>query len=551
MTERPFEQDAAELHEALVFATSYRLVTDTPPALRPYSSARAPTPRDLSEKLLACLRDVVADVPIDVQARIRDVFWEAKRDATAARQAILDYVAAAEQLEKTTSAVDIAQRIDRAFAISRMMRVDETGIRERSIRFITDETRNTAARVLVAARLADRGVSGLVEVADVIEEIARQVVPAGIGGFDWEWSRRVWEVVAMLYAAGGNAEKRDAARFQRATTFEQQARWLRERGARAMMVADLLEKGVRELLQIGMKDAANSLRAALASAQDQQIEEMVTISSETVDLTELVHQSRERVSGISWRNAMLKLVGLVSSPSKASLRAEALRSKEQHPFLFLIGRQTLDERGRVVASEGDEDALLRRHMIEGAINCGRFATTGIIEPARRQILFEHNPSFDEWCSLLVEGTVTAERLRSWAIGFDAGFRGDWLIAMHIIFPQIENLLRELLDVRGYAITSFREEGVEISNAFGGLVRHPNLPEILPEDIIFDLESHFVDRAGLNLRNLVAHGQLADQAFHSEYCAYAWHFALRLALLPVVIRELQMQPASPPAEDAAK
>ena len=542
LSQRKFVEDAAELHEALVWATSYRLVPDSKPGLRPCSLAAAPVPADLPDEVIGRLRTIVDDVvPIDLRARIWDLLWEARRIPEAGRAATLGYMCAAEELAATMPAARIARRVGRAFGICRMMKSDESSLRQRAIQFVDSDLHPTPARILVSSTLADRGVDDLQPVAETVRELARELAPeeGSEAGFDWEWFRRTWEIVATLYSAAGDKEKRDQAYQTRAQSFARQAEWLKQRGARATMVADLLEKAIRNYLQLGLRREADGLRQELSHAQGRRVEEMASWSSEGVDLTDLAEQARETVAGKSWRAALLALVGAVASPHTDNLRAEAERSRREFPLLFLIPRRIVDKQGRTVATESDEEALLRADMIQNLTNTARFTGIGVVEPARRQILAEHNPGQEEWIALLGESPIPAERIRAWATGLDAGLRGDWLVALHLLLPQVEHLLRTVLESHGHSVTSFRDEGIEVGNAFGGLVRHPGLAAILTEGLVFELEALLVDRSGLNLRNRLAHGELPDGAYHAEYCAYAWHLALRLALIPVLVGDLEI------------
>ena len=544
LRDRPFDAEAADLHEALVWVTSYRLPAKGG-ALQRGTSAAAPLPAKLPEQLLQLLEDVEPDVPIDIRARIHDTLWEARRSSDAAAAAPRAYLKAAHALAATAPAVLIARRVDRAFGITRMRRADEAELRRLALDFVRTEAHAAPCRVLVAAVLAERRVNELQDAIDAIEPLVQATTPnnAPPGTIDWEWSRRAWEVLAQLYANAGDSTKRDTALRSRAITFTQQARMLDVQGAKAMMVADRLERGIRELLRLGHRDEAESLKPDLASAQRRQHDEMVNLSSGSIDLTEEANRARKAVTQPTWREALLALVGLVTPRNIDELRQQAEENRQKHPLLFLIGRQTLDRHGRTAATDDDDDTLTA-DMVDNVTFSARLNAAGVINPARQQILADHNPGLDEWADLLREGLAPHDRLESWAKAFDAGLRGDWLVSLHLLIPQLENFVREALEANGHVPTNFHEGGVEISNAFGGLLEHPALPKILPPDLLFELKALLVARGGLNLRNLLAHGQLPDGIYHSENCAYVWHLGLRLTLVGVLNMEHAKEEQSP-------
>ena len=49
---------------------------------------------------------------------------------------------------------------------------------------------------------------------------------------------------------------------------------------------------------------------------------------------------------------------------------------------------------------------------------------------------------------------------------------------------------------------------------------------------FDLRGLLVERFGLNLRNDIAHGFLAEPQMLTEGALYAWWLALRLCCIPI-------------------
>ena len=56
----------------------------------------------------------------------------------------------------------------------------------------------------------------------------------------------------------------------------------------------------------------------------------------------------------------------------------------------------------------------------------------------------------------------------------AGFEGDFLVALHLLVPQLEHMLRVHLKAAGALTTTLRTDGVEHENGMGTLV---DLPEV--------------------------------------------------------------------------
>ena len=115
----------------------------------------------------------------------------------------------------------------------------------------------------------------------------------------------------------------------------------------------------------------------------------------------------------------------------------------------------------------------------------------------------------------VSCAIPEGRKESYTKGLMFGFSGDFLTALSILIPQIENAVRYLAVECGEPVYNMNEEGVK---------------ESLDEDLIFALNTIFCSKFGFNMRNNVAHGMLDDQAFQSFKALYIWWFALKFCYL---------------------
>ena len=111
----------------------------------------------------------------------------------------------------------------------------------------------------------------------------------------------------------------------------------------------------------------------------------------------------------------------------------------------------------------------------------------------------------------------------------AGYRDDFVTALHLLVPQIENFVREVLKQAGVETKTLDNDGIENEKAMGSLIQEPKANEVFGEDLAFELNSLFCDPAGPNLRNKVAHGLLDEGQFDSPYAIYAWWLGLRLVV----------------------
>lgn len=116
--------------------------------------------------------------------------------------------------------------------------------------------------------------------------------------------------------------------------------------------------------------------------------------------------------------------------------------------------------------------------------------------------------------------VPNERKELCAKGLYAGFNDDFVGALHILAPQLENIVRSFLrkDIDTFYITS---EGNQAEKALGKLLEEPKAKEIFGQNWVYSLDAIFCDPKGPNLRNKIAHGLIDDNDKYSDHFIYAW------------------------------
>jgi len=107
--------------------------------------------------------------------------------------------------------------------------------------------------------------------------------------------------------------------------------------------------------------------------------------------------------------------------------------------------------------------------------------------------------------------------------------GHFVSALHLLVPQIEDMVRWHLKVRGVKTTTLDSKGIETENALGTLMESYETNQVFGEDMAFEFKALLCDPFGHNLRNELAHGLLDYEACESAYAVYAWWLGLRIML----------------------
>ncbi len=111
----------------------------------------------------------------------------------------------------------------------------------------------------------------------------------------------------------------------------------------------------------------------------------------------------------------------------------------------------------------------------------------------------------------------------------AGLTGDFVLATHLLVPQIEESVLHLLRQAGHLRSGLTDEQIELQHGLGSVLARPESAAVLGEDVVFDLQGLLVEHLGSNIRNRTAHGLIDPAQFDTPTMRYLWWLALRLLL----------------------
>jgi hypothetical protein len=202
-----------------------------------------------------------------------------------------------------------------------------------------------------------------------------------------------------------------------------------------------------------------------------------------------------------------------------------------------MGR-TIARRDAAEGGETEEEADLRAEMYRIASQMQAVQAQAFIEPARAQILREHTVRVADLMPFVQDNPFVPQgREEFFARGLQAGFRGDFAAAVHLLVPQVENSVRYLLEQSDVITSGLDDDGIQDERDLNRTLRLPEfvgpLEGVLGEDVVCDLRGLLVERYGSNLRNDMAHGLLDYDAFYSGPAIYFWWLTLRLCCTPVI------------------
>ena len=353
-------------------------------------------------------------------------------------------------------------------------------------------------------------------------------------------SRELWELAARAYRQSGNDAERDRCLVSAAECLVALAVG---EGGRGMVAASHLMDAIEALRRIpNTAERRQQLEPRLREAQASIRDEMGIIST-PVDLTDLVEAARESVGGLSLAQAFAVFAQLDSSPEPAALQEEVQKQAEETVLASLIPMSIVDNEGKVVSKspalvgDGEDDAHSIHHSVARNEALRRQLTaSGLIDPARRLIQEDHPLDQRDFLPLVAMSPfVPADRASLFSLAFARFFGGDFISALHILVPQIENSLRYILKQAGKEPSAIRSDMTQENRNLSVMLTkdRESLEEVFGSAIVYEIENLFDFRGGPALRHQLAHGLVSGDECYGTDAIYASWFIFRLCCLPVL------------------
>lgn len=268
-------------------------------------------------------------------------------------------------------------------------------------------------------------------------------------------------------------------------------------------------------------------------------DELQLISTKQMNISELQEQSINHVKDKQTAFESLLYFSGVSSCNFESIWKSTENNINNSPISSLFGATSVSVDGRKISSIPPLDGKNRDEVIlKNAIkNFGihmHLVVEGCILPALEQIQQEHLFPKEFLIQLCKFSSIVPEKREILvANALYQGFEWDFRSAIHLLAPQVENMVRQLLKQNGLVTTHTDPNGIENEMGLSSLVSIVGAREILGDDLWFELQAVFTDSLSANLRNEVGHGLLDDDTSNSLYSVYAWWVVLRLVVRNVI------------------
>jgi Domain of unknown function (DUF4209) len=506
--------------------------------------SRSPIPTDFSDAHLNIIRDFVPDITdAELRARIADILWIRLHDYRMAQLAVDSYLASASLLEDPEKWTYCVDRIERALRLSRKSNQKQHSSKVIAhIEFVLDKYQGED-KLFLSVKLMELLQEQKQGEPSKYSALAEKAALRAESEHNWHKARDCWGVKVGWHKMEKDSDKEREAGTRLAETYVKEAEDALERETPSYLTASRhLQSAIEAFRRVGgeaAKQQVEVLHKKLIEYQKQSRSELVPISQE-LDISEFVKKARRYVEGKNIQDALFSLALIAKSPKVSELKARVEENAEKFILQHFFPMVIMNEQGKVVGRQSS----VRDEMFREAVYHQQMQAEAVIAPAMYQINLEHNVKISDFYPIVANSAFVPQgREDIYARGLYAGLVGDYLVATHLLIPQIENSLRSILSDRGFITSGLNDDGIQDEHNINTFFREKEseLIQIFGEDITFDLQGLLVQKGfGSNLRNLMAHGLKSYNGFFQPQTVYLWWLTLHLCCVPIIISLRQSQ-----------
>lgn len=493
----------------------------------------------------------------ELRARLLDVLWIQARSFPAAQGAVEAYLASALRLEHPKEWTSCLKRLERALRLA-------TGLGKGGA-----DMRLRVLAEMEAMLLRHRGTDPLYLTLRLIQlllqfkhgDAGQFAVYASAAAATAETANDFWRakdyytLAADCHRDAGDTDAEGVALRQSAECLVRESELAhRQPGRGAITAAALMSDAVEAMRQApGGRDRSAELHERLLALQRESLTELKPLST-NIDAEELIRRSLAAVRDKPINEAVFALCTMAKPPSVAKLKKEVHEQARVAVLGSIFSSEVLNSRGRVVArapglevgAEDQKQEGLRWRMFRNAQLTRSLTVQAMLNPARMEISVAHSPDRLDFASLIqFSPWIPPGHTESVLRALVAGFHGDMLVAGHLVPPQLEAMVRHVVESLGGATSMLEPGGVQPERPLSVLLETPEAAQAFGADGVFELQDLLVDPLGTNLRNEVAHGLLDDSGLFGAEVLYAWWLLLRYCVVTSKLVERKQTTAAMP------
>lgn len=300
----------------------------------------------------------------------------------------------------------------------------------------------------------------------------------------------------------------------------------------------LLQKACKLYDRTADKEKILEIRKHIEELQRESMKSMASIPYK-FDPTPIFDSISKIFDGLSQQEIVIQFGRISKTYCKEDVKREVLNNGRKFLSASLFAHGIVDGYGRVVEMippldlqdpESDTE-VLNKHILKYIADT-RSLTEGIMLVHAFEILQGTGEVPIESLNYLIDNNaiIPDDRKDIVKFGLHLGLNGNLYAAMHILLPQTENIIRNLVAACGDTVTFMNDNGCEEYKPLSKLLQSEKLAECYDENIVFTLQTLLDARVGPNLRNMNAHGLLDPNLGDSEIALCFLSFLIKFLTL---------------------
>jgi hypothetical protein len=540
------EGETKELIQLVIDVLSYHMNLNNPQKpFEPYAifeGKRTAALEDLTHVEITFLNDIYSKVSdSEFKARIADVIWTRDKQYKLGIEAIDLYLLAGNKLENWNHWTDYYERIKRALQLALLLGKNNGKLVEvneyikTSIYNINGEDPLYLTGSLISLLLDQKDV----EVENFLEIIEKKI-GRNLDLHEFTQARYYIKIKAQCYKKLGLRQETEDTIKRIADSYEEEVKKLEENSSdNSILIIKLLEDAIKIYRTLpSMTQQIERLLKKLDFYKKEMSGNLKEFSHQ-VDITSIVKEIENLFKGINKIDCIFKLAYIQKINTMESLKDRVQNLYSNSPLAFLVSTDLVDSNGKRIISmpdlnsdnEEDKEKALEAYMLKEAANNHAFTGSVVIGNALRTIREEHKISKEDLEKIVEDNLFIPQgRETIYRDGLFEGFQGNYLNAIHILIPQLENSFREFARMCGDLVTTFENDGKEQVKSLNSIFELPKFIDAYDQDLLFDLRSLLTEKYGSNMRNKIAHGLLSYDEASSSIAVYVWWICLRLCCM---------------------
>ena len=330
----------------------------------------------------------------------------------------------------------------------------------------------------------------------------------------------------LIYYYGSIGEKANRIRVLRTlgSAFEEAARTVNP-----LLASAWLEHIHSLYFQYGLKNETEEMERGIHELGPEKQNNMQSVSFELEFDNRQLEDDVERMVQGSLEEGLSRIaMGYVENCEKVEKQVQDLAGR--YPLSFMFPTKRIDHEGWTEALVrplgNDLEGNVVKQMTDNIL-AKNFILAKVIDRAIEKYSLQADSSHEH----VFQAPIFSEKKRELlCIGIQSYLSGSYAVAIHLIIPQIEAALRELIETSGGSIMKGVRGGGFDKKNINELLKTQQAAGILGNVVVTYLRVVLTDRRGLNIRNKVFHGIWSYGNFSRIMADRVLHILLLLAQL---------------------